>query len=118
MFWAWFLKYSSFFITAGLSLLVGLLLYRITTQAPGTLGTIYYHTDKKPRIDALIAKQRVTLDRKKRYDVFKEIQGIVRDDAPWIFLYDQQDIYGVTKRIQWTPRPDEFIWAYDIKVQE
>ncbi len=32
MFWAWFLKYSSFFITAGLSLLVGLLLYRITTR--------------------------------------------------------------------------------------
>jgi hypothetical protein len=32
VFWAWFLKYSSFFITGGVSLAVGLLLSRLTSR--------------------------------------------------------------------------------------
>jgi hypothetical protein len=38
--------------------------------------------------------------------------------VPWIFLYDQEDLYGLSKRIQWQPRADEFVWIYDVKVQK
>ena len=78
----------------------------------------YYQTARTEELDALIAKQKTELDPVKRAAMFKQIQGYAREDVPWIFLYDLEDLYGLTKRIQWQPRPDEFIWAYDIKVKE
>jgi hypothetical protein len=29
-----------------------------------------------------------------------------------IFLYKQVDAYGVSERLDWQPRPDEFLWLY------
>jgi peptide/nickel transport system substrate-binding protein len=78
----------------------------------------YYHTDRSEELDAMIAEQKATLDVGKREEMFKKIQAFIRDDVPWIFLYDQEDLYGLTKRIQWQPRPDEFVWIYDVKVKE
>ncbi|AXC48420.1 ABC transporter substrate-binding protein [Paracoccus suum] len=40
-----------------------------------------------------------------------EMLAIFADDAPWIFLYFQPDFYGVSNRIDWTPRRDESIDA-------
>jgi len=78
----------------------------------------YYQTDRSDQLDAMIAKQKATLDVGKREMMFKEIQAFIHEDVPWIFLYDQEDLYGLTKRIQWQPRPDEFVWIYDVKVKE
>jgi peptide/nickel transport system substrate-binding protein len=78
----------------------------------------YYHTDRSDKLDAMIAEQKATLDVGKREEMFKKIQAFIRQDVPWIFLYDQEDLYGLTKRIQWQPRPDEFVWIYDVKVKE
>jgi len=78
----------------------------------------YYQTDRSDQLDAMIAKQKATLDVGKRELMFKEIQAFIHEDVPWIFLYDQEDLYGLTKRIQWQPRPDEFVWIYDVKVKE
>jgi peptide/nickel transport system substrate-binding protein len=41
--------------------------------------------------------------------VIDHMLDIFRDDAPWIFLYFQPDFYGVSTRIDWQPRRDEFI---------
>lgn len=37
--------------------------------------------------------------------------ALFHEDAPWIFLYFQPDFYGVSSRIDWTPRRDERIDA-------
>ena len=78
----------------------------------------YYHTDRSDQLDALIAKQKSTLDVAEREKLFKQIEAFIQEDVPWIFLYDQEDLYGLTKRVQWQPRPDEFVWIYDVKVKE
>ncbi|MDB5615177.1 MAG: transporter substrate-binding protein, partial [Devosia sp.] len=46
-----------------------------------------------------------------------EMLKIFHDDAPWIFLYFQPDFYGVSDRINWTPRRDESIevWTASLK---
>ena len=31
------------------------------------------------------------------------------EECGWIVLYDQQDVYGVSKRIHWKARPDELM---------
>ncbi len=75
----------------------------------------YYQSDL---IDTLIQKELVEYDVGKRKAILAEIQEKIRDDAPWIFLFDLKDLYGMTARIKWDPRADEMVWAYDIKVSE
>ncbi len=72
----------------------------------------YYQSDA---VDALIRKEEVSHDPEERKRLFAEIHQIVRDDAPWIFLYDQKDLYGMSARLDWQPRPDEMVWAFEIK---
>ncbi len=78
----------------------------------------YYNTANTPIIDELFFKQKSILDPAERLKALYNIQELIRADVPWIFLYDQEDIYAVTRRVQWTPRSDEFVWAFDIKVKE
>jgi hypothetical protein len=35
---------------------------------------------------------------------------MVYDDAGWLYLWQQHDIYGVSDEVAWEPRPDEFMW--------
>ena len=42
--------------------------------------------------------------------------SMVRDEAPWVFLWQQHDLYGVANWIEWTPRADERIWMYEAKL--
>jgi peptide/nickel transport system substrate-binding protein len=73
----------------------------------------YFQSDA---IDALIAEQVVSHDPETRRRILAEIQTKLTEEAVWIFLFDLVDLYGMTRRVEWTPRPDEMIWAYDIKL--
>jgi peptide/nickel transport system substrate-binding protein len=65
---------------------------------------------KDSEIDRLIDQARGEPDRAKREALYHEITARLVDDAPAVFLYDQTDVYGVSKRVKgWTPRPDEII---------
>lgn len=75
----------------------------------------FYQSDE---VDALIQQQLGEYDEDARKAILAEIQQKVRDDAPWIFLFDLVDMFGMTERIEWTPRADEMVWAYEIKVSE
>lgn len=85
--------------------------YRIDGKRYGR----FYQSD---RVDELIQKELADYDETSRKATLAEIQQIVRDDAPWIFLFDLMDMFGMTERIDWKPRADEMVWAYDIKVTE
>jgi peptide/nickel transport system substrate-binding protein len=39
-----------------------------------------------------------------------QLQKIVHDDAPYVFLWQQYHWYGVNKKLNWTPRPDEYLY--------
>ena len=69
-------------------------------------------------VDALIAQEISEFDVEKRKAILAEIQQRVREDTPWIFLFDLVDLYGMTDRVDWSPRSDEMVWAYDIAVSE
>lgn len=75
----------------------------------------FYQSDK---VDALIQDELQDYDETSRKATLAEIQQIVHDDAPWIFLFDLMDMFGMSERIDWQPRADEMVWAYDIKVTE
>jgi peptide/nickel transport system substrate-binding protein len=56
------------------------------------------------------------VDSKKRLEAWAEIQQLVRDEVPWVFLWQQHDLYGVANWIEWTPRADERVWMYEAKL--
>jgi peptide/nickel transport system substrate-binding protein len=58
-------------------------------------------------VDSLIAEAQATVDDEERQGIYMEIYGIIRDDAPWIFLYRPTRFWGVGPGLsEWTPRAD------------
>jgi peptide/nickel transport system substrate-binding protein len=51
-------------------------------------------------VDELIERAAKTMDAEARRGVYEEMSKTVWDDCPWIFLYHQQDIYGVRDRVK------------------
>ncbi len=70
------------------------------------------------RVDELLKSASTELDRDKRIALYHEAQTIVNDEAPWIFLWLPQEIYGVSKRLSgWQPSADSRINLHDACVQ-
>lgn len=59
-----------------------------------------------PEVDALIEEAQATVDDGERQAIYRRIYRLVRDDAPWIFLYNPTLYWGVGPGVQWTPRVD------------
>jgi peptide/nickel transport system substrate-binding protein len=67
-------------------------------------------------IDDKIARAVTIMDPKARAAAYADLQKVIRDEAPWVFLWRQHDLYGVANHVEWTPRADEKVWMYDAKV--
>ena len=73
-------------------------------------------TIQNEKIDDLLQQGRTTTDQEKRDDYYQEAVELVQKQAPCIFLYKQPVLYGMSDRLNWTPRSDEFLWMYDASV--
>lgn len=85
---------------------------RLCCWSGGRAETMF-HT---PELDALIEQAAATVDVDQRRAVYREIQQYIRDQAPYIFLYDQFDIYGISNRVAWEPWATELIPLLDAEV--
>jgi peptide/nickel transport system substrate-binding protein len=74
----------------------------------------YYY--QNPDTDRLIEAYFSALDPKKRQQVGRELHAFLREDAPWVFLYQQQDLFGVRKGVAWEARPDYLMRMRDVAV--
>ncbi|HLN12344.1 MAG TPA: ABC transporter substrate-binding protein [bacterium] len=88
--------------------------YVMASHFDSTRRGLYYNS---PTSDKLIAEGRRTTSDAARKQIYCQLQQYLQAQAPWIYLFDQQDIYGLTKRVVWQPRVDELIWMYDAKLQ-
>ncbi len=68
-------------------------------------------------VDQLLDDARETMDEEARLQTYHQVMEILSDDAPWIFLHQQMDIYGVSERLDWTARPDERIEVFDADIR-
>jgi peptide/nickel transport system substrate-binding protein len=69
-----------------------------------------------PELDAMIEQAAATVDVERRNALYGEIQQYIRDAAPYIFLYDQFDIYGISNRVAWEPWATELIPLHDAEI--
>ncbi|MGD9892593.1 MAG: ABC transporter substrate-binding protein [Dehalococcoidia bacterium] len=58
---------------------------------------------------------KVELDEKKFQGYLDQLNKIIWDEAPWLFIYNQVDFYGASKKIAWDARPDERIAMFEAK---
>ena len=66
-------------------------------------------------LDKLIDEARSTVDQPKRKRLYSQIQQMIREEAPSVFLWTQYDTLGISKKVQYAARPDEWLWLYDAK---
>jgi peptide/nickel transport system substrate-binding protein len=69
------------------------------------------------QIDKYLDEAHSTLDVDKRKAAYKQAVKLINEEAPYLFLYKQNDAYGISKRTVWEPRADEAIWLFDVKVK-
>src|SRR5437660_899904 len=67
-----------------------------------------------PEVDKLMEQARAEMNTDKRKQLYGQLLRLIHDDAPWLFGYQQMDIYGVNNRLKWTPRGDESIRLTEI----
>ncbi len=71
-----------------------------------------------PTLDKLIDDARSETDVAKRAAMYNQAGQIVHDDAPTIFLLNLQNIYGLSKRLNWTPRLDGRIFFKEMTLAQ
>ena len=74
----------------------------------------YYY--QNPEADKLIDAYFSALDLKKRQEIGRELHAFLREDAPWIFLYQQMDLFGVRKNVTWEAKPDYLMRMREVAV--
>jgi len=74
-------------------------------------------TYANPALDKLIVDARYETDPKKRQAVYDKALTIIHDEAPWLFMFQYEDLYATTKRLAWEARGDETIFCDEMKLK-
>jgi peptide/nickel transport system substrate-binding protein len=67
----------------------------------------YYY--KNPAVDALLDKGRTIMDRTERAKVYAQIDEMLYQDAPWVYLYVVPEVFGVANHVDYQGRRDGFL---------
>jgi peptide/nickel transport system substrate-binding protein len=51
------------------------------------------------QVDELIERASVTLDEAEREAVYQELNQVLHDDAPWVYMWNPEDIYGIVDNL-------------------
>jgi peptide/nickel transport system substrate-binding protein len=73
-------------------------------------------TYSNPALDKILTDARFELDPVKRQALYSKALTIIHDDAPWLFLFEYEDLYASSKRLQWQARADELLLCDEMKL--
>ncbi len=68
-----------------------------------------------PEFDKLYNQMLSESDPAKRQELNFQMQEIAWDDAPWVFLWHLPMVYGISKDIDYEPRPDGYIFLWEAR---
>ncbi|MPY70108.1 MAG: hypothetical protein GEU92_08475 [Alphaproteobacteria bacterium] len=84
----------------------------------------YFHSGVTPRIgyrnekvDALLIAESKEFDPPKRRKLLLEAFNLIQEDAPALFLWRVDMVYGMSEKIGFEPRSDERVFGVDIVVK-
>lgn len=106
-------KYDLFLLSQG-GLQVG---PAVQTNWSSKIKGIAWQGYTNPQVDDLIDKGSKTVDAQQRTATYEQLMQTVWDDSPWIYLYHQQDIYGVGQRVKnFRPTAETVVLLRDAQV--
>jgi peptide/nickel transport system substrate-binding protein len=82
------------------------------TEKGGWIGKWYARVEG---LDKLIDEGRSTVDQAKRKRTYAQIQRMIREEAPSIYLWTQYDMLGISRKVAYQARGDEWLWLFDAK---
>jgi peptide/nickel transport system substrate-binding protein len=89
-------KYELFLLSQG-GLQVG---PAVQTNWSSRIKGIAWQGYTNPTVDGLIDTAAKQVDGQQRAATYEQLMRLVWDDSPWIYLYHQQDIYGIGARVK------------------
>ena len=85
-------------------------------HATGFNGTYWIGSQPGQRFHDLMEQARYTLDVKKRKDLYTEATRLIHEEKPWLEMFQEVVIYGVSKKVSFKPRPDYRLIAAEMTV--
>ena len=79
----------------------------------GNIFSNYYNPD----YDGMVDQAQTMMDEKQRLAQYHRINKLWIEDQAAVPLYQQIDLYGASKRLNWKARSDELIKAYDMSLK-
>lgn len=76
-----------------------------------------YSTASIPELDKLLDQSRTIVDPAARQKVLEDIQDVAAEQVPLIPLYQEDSLYGKSKKVTFEGRPDARIPVFDIRKQ-
>ena len=89
------------------------ILHPLYHTEPG--GWIGRHYTRVEGLDGLIDQARSTVDQASRKRTYTQILKLLKEEAPTIFLFHQFDTLGISKKVDYAARGDEWLWLFDAK---
>ncbi len=74
----------------------------------------YHNAD----FDGMVDQAQTMMDEKKRLEIYHRINKLWIEEAAAVPLYQQLDLYGANRRLNWKARSDERIKAYDMSLKQ
>jgi peptide/nickel transport system substrate-binding protein len=91
-------------------------------DADRTLSTYYApsgqgSSNDDKSLDHLTTLARMQTDKAKRLSLYHQVVDKAYQQAYFTWLVNNENMWGMSKRLQWQPRQDGFIFANTMKVQ-
>lgn len=100
------------------------LLGRGAVEDPSEYLHQYFHTGVTPRIafsdpevDAALDAEQKEFDPAKRVALLRRAMSLIMEKAAMAFLFQYEDTYGASNRLDYRARGDEYVYAWDIKLK-
>jgi peptide/nickel transport system substrate-binding protein len=82
------------------------------TEPGGWVGRHYIRVEG---LDGLIDEARASVDQGRRRQSYSRILRLLKEESPSIFLFHQYDTLGVSRKVDYKARGDEWLWLFDAK---
>jgi len=75
------------------------------------LGLFY----RNEEIYNLCNQAEATFDASARVPIYAKVQQLLKDDAGFIFLFQNDAVFAMNKKVSYEPRADETQWLYPLQ---
>ena len=96
--------------------------YTLWQGEPSVLIETFFFTGNprtkfsSPELDSLIRQLQSEVNVDKRRQLIQDALGILHEEAPWVYLMQANEVFGVNTRVEWTPPNNQILNMYSVDV--